>query len=148
MPRLRVWPVYLIALPVLVAASVVVESFAIAWINSFHVPGTLPGPIWVVIAVNLVPTFLSGFLIIFFLGTVILRRKREAVPAPHAIRAVPLYVLAATLGAYVAYSHNLRGWGLVGQLFVWPFVTCLGGVLGDAAAGRASRSADDLPGRI
>jgi hypothetical protein len=60
MPRLHVWPVYLIALPVLVIASLVVESGAIEVVNSFHVPGTLPVPTRVGITIDLDPGLASG----------------------------------------------------------------------------------------
>lgn len=146
MPRPRVWPVYLIALPILVIASLVVESGVIEVVNSFHVPGTPPVPTWLGVAVDLVPAFLTGFAIVFLLGTAVMRRRPDASPLPHAIRAAPFYLLAAVLGAYVAYSHNSPGWGLVGQIFVWPLVLCLGGILGDAAAGRASRSVPERAG--
>lgn len=135
MRRLRFWPIYLIVLPVLVVVSLAVEDLAIIWINSL--PGRVPRPVWVGVAINTVPALASGFLIIFSVGTVILRRKRDASPAPHFIRAAPLYAFAGALGAYIAYWRNNGDWNLVAQLFEWPFVATLGGALGDVTAVQA-----------
>jgi hypothetical protein len=62
-----------------------------------------------------------------------------APPTGHLRRAAPLYVISGLLGAVIAANHSDPGFGLVAQLFVWPVLVTLGGILGDRLAGMRSQ---------
>jgi hypothetical protein len=99
-------------------------------------------PNWIALGLNIVPAFGCGAGCYYLLGR--RTRVREGWSQPpfgHLRRVAPLYVIGGLLAAYIISTWSNRGFGLVAQLFVWPFAATLGGILGDllAAAGPSVR---------
>lgn len=94
-------------------------------------------PDWVIWALNLVPASGVGLWSYYSFAR---RQQRQVVitesPTGHLRRAAPLYVISGLLGAVIAANYRDPGFGLVAQLFVWPLMVALGGILGDVLAGR------------
>lgn len=93
-------------------------------------------PDWVGLALNLVPGFGVGVWSYYSFARRQQRRTAVTVPpAGHLRRAAPLYVISGFLGAVIVANYRDPGFGLVAQLFVWPLMVTLGGILGDRLAG-------------
>ena len=82
-----------------------------------------------VVLLNVLPAFAVGAASYFVLG-----RSRMAEGATRLARVGPLCLVGAALGVLIVQNWNSPGFGLVAQLFVWPLMAALGGVLGDLLA--------------
>lgn len=96
--------------------------------------GLPDGIVWLL---NVVPAFIWGVWCYFRAGTHARVRATRASPRPgHLRRAMSLYLIAAALAIVIAANWSDPGFGLAAQLFVWPLMVTVGGILGDALAGR------------
>jgi len=125
----------MIWLPVAILGCLV-TLLAISLVNALNMKYL---PDWVGLALNLVPGFGVG---VWSYHRFARRQQRRttitAPPTGHLRRAAPLYVITGLLGAVIAANYSDPGFGLVAQLFVWPLMVTLGGILGDAVVGRRS----------
>jgi hypothetical protein len=112
-----------------VVACVFIETAVIDWLNAL--PGANHTPEWTVWAVNTIPAFLTGFLVFVGLTYTLPSRDRQGQWRSHAIRVSPLYICDALLLAFIVAEWHVPDFGLVGQIFEWPFVALLGGILAD-----------------
>lgn len=120
---------YLIAfLPVAMLA--IAFSFAALALASLLLPRFTPE--WLGVVLNVLPAAAAGLIAYSVLAH---RRAIRGRWTHHIVRTSPLYLLAFVLGALTAYgfAHPSSGFGLVGQLVVWPLAAAIGGMLGDAA---------------
>jgi hypothetical protein len=93
-------------------------------------------PDWIGVVVNLVPAFICGVWCYYRFAR---RQERRSAVAGrtigHLARAAPLYAISVMLGAVIVANYSEPGFGLVAQLFVWPLMATVGGILGVALAG-------------
>ena len=97
------------------------------------------GPLWLGIAVNVVPAAAVGFFCYRWAARY--WRGRTSGVSRHWVRTVPLYVLATVLWTLIAASWREPGFGLLAQLVVWPGLAMLAGILGDWTGWRRAASA-------
>jgi hypothetical protein len=132
MATVRTISITVTAVVLTVVACAFVESAAIEWVNTL--PGIKDSPAWTTWAINIIPAFLTGFLLFFCLAIALLSRHGQSHWRRHAVRASPLYVLAATLLVIIAVSWHIPDFAFVAQFFEWPLCALAGGILGDLLA--------------
>ena len=96
-------------------------------------------PAWAGLIVTFGPAFAMGFVIVGCLTARLLRRGgRSALPA-YWVRTLTLYVGIVVLLVEIAAESKKFDFRFVGQLFLLPCVTFVGGVVGDAVASARDR---------
>jgi hypothetical protein len=119
----------LIWAPVLALGSA--ATFAVLALANLIGMRSLPEALEVVLSVllNVLPPFVVGAASYF-----VLDRSRMTKGTTLLARVGPLCLVGAALMVLIALNWNSPGFGLVAQLFVWPLMAALGGVLGDLLA--------------
>jgi hypothetical protein len=124
-------------LVITVVACDLIELDAINWWN---VLAARYGPTWAGLTVNIIPTFLTGFLLFCCVAITLPSCDRQRGWRSHVVRVSPLYICGTILLVFVVWqwptNHDFR---YVAQLFVWPIFGIVGGVLGDVVGTAVSR---------